>query len=61
MARAARYGNIQPSVYEAMDYEEGLEMARRVTNLFIEDFKMTAELHVELTKHIMESNGARVF
>lgn len=43
-----------------MEYERGLELARRVTNLFIEDFKMHADLHVELTKYLMESNGARV-
>ena len=44
-----------------MEYERGLELARRVTNLWIEDFKMEVELHVQLTKNIMQSNGARVF
>lgn len=61
MARAARYGNIQPSEYGAMEYERGLELARRVTNLFIEDFKAEAELHTELTKYMLQAMGARIF
>lgn len=44
-----------------MEYERGLELARRVTNLFIDDFKAEAELHTELTKYMLQAMGARIF
>ena len=60
MARAARYGNIPPSDYEEMDYEEGAELSRLVTEMHIADVKMIAELHTELTKATIKSLAGRV-
>lgn len=59
MARAARYGNIQPSEFGGMEYERALELARRVSVMHADDWKARAELDVELTKSIMRASGAR--
>lgn len=46
MARAARYGNVQPSEFEAMDFRDGVELAKLVTEEYEGDFKRLAELLV---------------
>ena len=43
-----------------MEYERGLELARRVTEMHMDDVKFYTELHVELTKWIMKASGARM-
>lgn len=60
MAILARYGNVQPDVYGEMDILESAELARRVLKLAQEDEERNITLHLELTKAIMKSNGAKL-
>jgi len=59
MARAARYGNIDPHTFEDMDWDEGIEVARRVTMMAQRDDEAMAELHVENTKAILRGLGVK--
>lgn len=61
MCRAARYGNCPPAVFEEMEWEDGAEFARRVTVMYMEDTKNVLDAHVEMTKGIIKSSGARLF
>jgi hypothetical protein len=60
MAILARYGNVQPDVYGEMDIFESEELAHRVLKLAQEDEERNMQLHLELTKAIMKSNGAKL-
>ncbi len=57
MAAAMRYGHMQPSEFEALDYEEGALLAARVKQLAVDEFEATAELHETLTKHLLQGLG----
>lgn len=60
MAVCARYGGIQPDVFAQMDYREAHELGKRVTELQAEEMKAYADLHVSLTKVLMQTLGASV-
>lgn len=58
MTRAARYGNVQPDVFEKLDHEEMLEVARRAQQMYVDDEKARLEalieIHGELTKVLVK-------
>lgn len=60
MTRAARYGNVQPSEFLELDYEESLELARRATVMFVDDRKQEMDWQMEQTKVMVEALGLRV-
>jgi hypothetical protein len=59
MARAARYGGISPDAFLEMDYEDGAELARRVTELYRKDLEMELEIHGEFTKALLKAQGVK--
>lgn len=60
MARAARYGNIQPDVFESLDAHVAVDLAMRVMEMYVEDEKRRFEFDVECTKAIVKATGASV-
>lgn len=56
MARCARYGNVQPSEFDRMDWQESMELAKRVTDMHEAD----QELIIELGKAQIKASGAGV-
>lgn len=60
MARAARYGNIQPDVFGSMDIAEAIELAERVTLLWVDDEKRHQEVVQNQTKQLGAALGARI-
>jgi hypothetical protein len=58
MAVLARYGNVQPDVYQQMDFFEAAELAKRVVELHSEEIEADMKFRAELTKAIVKSNGA---
>jgi len=60
MARAARYGSISPSEFLEMDIDDGAELARRVTELWIDEVESQAKFQLELTKALMKAQGAKI-
>lgn len=61
MARAAAYGNIQPTEFLEMDVDDATELARRVTKIHNEEVEAYVKLAVELTKVMVKALGARGF
>jgi hypothetical protein len=61
MAMAARYGNVQPSEFESMDFDEAQELAKQVRDLAQKEFEAEVEMHVELTKAIIKALSQRMF
>jgi hypothetical protein len=60
MARAARYGHVPPDVFEEMDWDEGVEVARRTYLMYQEDTKLVLETHLEFTKAMIQALGKSV-
>ena len=60
MARAARYGNIQPSEFLKLDWDDALDLADRVQRLHADDEKFRNDVMLEHTKAIVQASGARV-
>lgn len=58
-AKAARYGNVQPDVFDELDIDEAAEITFRVTELYFEDIELERDLHVELTKAQIKAQGVR--
>lgn len=58
MAMLARYGNVQPSDFEQLDYLEARELAARVVGLHNEEVEQHMKFHVEMTKAIIRAQGA---
>lgn len=58
--RAARYGHVSPDVYEMLDWDLGLELARRATKQHHDDLKFVVEIATQFTTAIVKSNGARI-
>lgn len=50
MARACRYGGVQPDVYENMDWELGFEVSRRLTIMYQEETKQRYDFDLEIAK-----------
>lgn len=61
MARAARYGNVQPDVFGTLDIAEALDLADRVTKLWGEDEERHAKLVTNQTEQLAKVLSSRVF
>lgn len=60
MARLARYGNVPPDVYRAMDPDEANEMVKRVMDMRNKDEEQFYKFFSEMIKVVVQSNGARI-
>jgi hypothetical protein len=61
MARAAAYGNIQPTEFLDMEVDDATELARRVTVLRKEEHEHFVSVMTEITKVLVKALGARGF
>lgn len=59
MARAAAFGNIQPTEFLEMDVDDATELARRVTLIRKEEHEHNVNVLAEMTKVLVKALGAR--
>jgi len=64
MAILARYGNVQPSEFEGMEWSEALHLTKLVQESHASDVKREAEFQVQLAeliiKAIVNTSGGRI-
>jgi hypothetical protein len=59
MAILARYGNVQPNVYDEMDPDEAFELAERVAKMWRDDVEELMKAQIENTKAILKQIASR--